>query len=185
MKLKVPYKFDTWGEDKRYDSKSAALNVNMSGFEIGFRFNDKHKLIGVDIYVPNVDVNRNKSGEIDPRLTNDQEIQVHSLVNYISNVLWKQTGSSSYSRKTNPEYVPESETDEEELKGDIVLRTMRVTMDAIIQGPPDISETALTYYLGVTDALAMYVDANSMTNQTGKFREFFRILDHYFPIQEI
>jgi len=33
------------------------------------------------------------------------------------------------------------------------------------------------------DALAMYVDAKKMSNPTGKYREFFRVIEHYFPYE--
>jgi len=178
MKLKVPYNFDTWAHDERYDC-SSTLTERIANSEVAFRFDDKHDLVGVDVYVPNVTINRDERGAIVPIITNDQEIQVYSLVNYISNVLWKQTGKSSFSRNKNPEYV--AETERIELEGQTVTRSHSISGNACIMGHPDFSQTALARYLNQKDALAMLADADTMTNPTGKYRELFRVLDHYFP----
>jgi hypothetical protein len=184
MKLKVSYNFDTWVCDERYNS-SSVLTERIADYEVDFRFDDNHRLIGVDVYVPNVSINRDERGAIVTIMTNDQEIQVYSLVNYISNVLWKQTGKSSFSRNRNPEYVPESDTERGELENQIRTGSISFTVDACIQGPTDLSKPALTRYLNQKDALAMFADADTMTNPTGKYRELFRVLEHYFPFENL
>lgn len=182
MRLKVHYDLDTFANDQRFDLNHK-LDQTLGNYNLSFNFDNEHNLKGVEIYVPNATVNRDSNGSIVPLLTEDKETEIYELVNYISNVLWKQTGKCSFSRRSSPEYVPETEQERLSLQRRTITRTLSLQSNVCIRAQADMSETAMSRYLAEKDALAMFADASKMTNSTGKFREFFRIIDHYFPIE--
>jgi hypothetical protein len=182
MKLKVPYKLDTWARDDRYNSHNSFTQIIDSN-EVEFMFDDTHNLVGINVFLPNAEIVRDETGAIVSFLGEERETQIHSIVNYISNFLWQQTGKCEFSKTDSPAYVPETEDDRVRLQGLRFITTRDMGISVNIRGRVDLSPTAMTRYINQKDELAMYVDAHKMNNPTGKYREFFRILEHYFPYE--
>jgi hypothetical protein len=176
----VHYDLDTWANDQRFDSKKG-ISQRIGNHDVTFTFDDDHDLKGVDVYVPHVIVNRHGSGTIVPLLPQDKEIEIYRLVNYIANVLWKQTGRGSFSRNNGVDYIPETEDDKRLMERQTITRAISIKSSFAVRGKTDLSPIAMSRYLNQSDALAMFADASRMTNPTGKFAEFFRIMEHYFP----
>ena len=181
MRLKYEYRLDTWARGRGYDSKNS-LTLTVSNYEIEFTFDDNNNVIGMSIFIPNAGVMLSEKGTIDASLDKKKEVEVHSIANYIANILYEQTGRCKFDVGI-PEYVPETEEERRELEGKTFTRFRSFTINAEIGGFADLSQPALSKYFRQKDALAMYVDARKMTNPTGKFREFFRVLDHYFAYE--
>lgn len=182
MKLKYPYKLDTWARDDRYNSQNS-LTQTIGNCEVELVFDDNHNATGVNIFFPNVRIMLNERGTVDASLDKEKELEAHSFVNYIANMLYVQTGKGDFTEVGTPDYVPETEDDRRELEGMTFTRSVSFGVDAILRGSADLSQQALSRHMNQKDALAMYVDAKKMTNPTGKYREFFREIEHYFPYE--
>ena len=53
----------------------------------------------------------------------NREIELYELINYIANILWKQTGKGSCSPNNGLDYVPETEEDKKQLEKQTTTRT--------------------------------------------------------------
>lgn len=170
---------DTWAKDEKYDIQTS-LSQTIDNCDVEFTFDADHTVTRMFISIPNVKIMLNEMGIVDAFLDDESRAEAFSLANYIANMLYLQTGKCNISEVCVLGYVPETETDRKELER---TRVQQKTfgIDAILKGKPDLSKQALSRYITQKDALAIYIDAERMTNLTGKYREFFRVLDHYFP----
>ncbi len=181
MKLKYECKLDTWAREKddRYNSQNS-LTQTIGNYEIEFIFDDNHNVTGMNIVIPNARITLSEGGTVDASLDKEKEVEVHSIANYIANILYEQTGKCKFGVGI-PKYVPETEEERRELEGKTFTVSRSFTIDAMLRGFANLSQPALSKYFRQKDALAMYVDAKKMNNPTGKYREFFRVIEHYFP----
>lgn len=179
MKLRYEYKVDTWAKDEKYDAQHS-LSQTIDNCDVEFTFDADHAVTRMFISIPNVKIMLNEMGIVDAFLDEKSRAEAHSLANYIANMLHLQTGKCNISEVCVLGYVPETETNRKKLKRTHVQQKP-FGIDAILKGKPNLSKDALSRYITQKDALAIYIDAERMANLTGKYREFFRVLDHYFP----
>jgi len=181
LKLKYEYRLDTWARGKGYDSQNS-LTLTIGNYEIEFTFDDSNNVTGMNIFIPNVMVMLSERGTVETSLDKEKEAEAHSIANYIANILYEQTGKCKFGVGI-PKYVPETEEERRELEGKTFTVSRNFTIDTMLRGFANLSQPALSKYFRQKDALAMYVDAKKMNNPTGKYREFFRVLEHYFPYE--
>lgn len=182
MKLRYSYKLNTWARDVRRDTQNS-LTRAINNYEVEFNFDDNHKVVEMKIFIPNVKVKLNQRQTVDASLDSEKEVEAHIIANYIANVLHVQTGRCEATRVGSPDYVPETEEDRRELISKRFTRTRSISMNANISGPTNLSQEALMRYINEKDALSMYVDAGKMSNPTGRYREYFRVIEHFFPYE--
>jgi hypothetical protein len=181
MKLKYRYYVDTWARDETQGLKS--LTRRIRNCEVEFLFDDGHKLRAIDILIPNASVTYSTGGTIQP-LDKSNDAEAHIIANYIVNVLQEETGKCDIIKTPDtPEYVSETPEEKTLLEGKVFTRTRSIFANAIISGSINFSEKILNKYIKQIDAFAIYSDAKRMTNPVGKFREFFRVLEHFFPYE--
>lgn len=182
MKLKYSYKLDTWARDDRYNSQNSLTQI-IGNCEVELIFDNNHNVTGVNIFFPDVRIMLNERGTVDASLDKEKEVEAHSFANYIANMLYVETGKCDFTKVGTPDYVPETEEDRRGLEGMTFTRSVSISLRASLRGSADLSQQALSRYMNQKDALAMYVDAKKMSNPTGKYREFFRVIEHYFPYE--
>lgn len=181
MKLKYEYKVDTWVKNDECDVQSTASQT-IDNCDVEFNFDTNNALFRIFILIPNVKVMLNEAGNVDAFLDEQSRAKAYSLANYISNVVYLQTGKCDISEVRVVGYVPETDADKKELERTCVHQKT-FGIDVVIVGRPKLSNEALSRYLAEKDALAIYVDAERMTNLPSKYREFFRVLEYYFPYE--
>ncbi len=179
MKLRFEYKLDTMAKDETHDVQNR-LSQTIDNCDVEFTFDDGHTVTRMFISIPNVKIMLNEMGNVDAFLDEESRAKAYSFANYIANMLYLQTGKCNISEVGVLGYVSETEADGNELERTCV-HSKTFGIDVILKGRPDLSKEALSRYITQKDTLAIYVDAERMTNLTGKYREFYRVLDHYFP----
>jgi len=181
MKLKYRYEVDAWARDESENLNS--LSRCIGNYDIEFLFDDEHKLTVIDVFVPNAKVTYSLEGTIQS-LDKSKDAEAHIIANYIVNVLQEETGKCGIRKMPDtPEYVPETPEEKAELEGKTFTVTKSYSISALLRRPFDFAEETLSKYLKQIDALAIYSDAKRMNNPVGKYREFFRVLEHFFPYE--
>ena len=181
MKLKYRYEVDTWAKDESGSLKSLAKHIE--NYDVEFLFDDEHKLTAINVLVPDAKVTYSTEGTVQP-LDKSKDAKAHIIANYIVNVLQEETGKCDFRKlPETPEYVPEISQEEAELKGKKFTFSRSLSADAFIRGRFDFSENTLNKYIKQMDAFAIYSDAKRISNPVGKYREFFRVLEHFFPFE--
>lgn len=181
MKLKYHYDLESWANDTAYDSRSS-ITRTIDDCTVEFLFDDTHNLCGINVFVPNAEVVYDDSGRV---ITDGaKDAQAYLIANYVSDVLQSQTGKCAIVESQNtPDYIPESEKEVKELAGKTFRKTSTISSTASIRGPCNLSVSGLNKYANQKDAFSIYMDAKRMINPIGKYREFFRVLDHFFPFE--
>lgn len=181
MKLKYAYELDTTARD--LSGKLRNLTRRIGNSDIEFSFDCEHKLTSINVFIPNAKVTYNNQGAIEP-LDKSKDVEAYLVANYVANVLQEETGKCDIRKIPDiPQYVPESQQEEIELEGKTFVLRESFGITALLIIPFDFSEETLNKYLGRTDALAIYSDAKRMSNPIGKYREFFRVLEYFFPFE--
>ncbi len=181
MKLKYTYTVETWAEDKNY-GPSQSQQLPFESYEVEFLFNEIHQIDGIAVYIPNVELPR-KEGKLYLPSFPEETAKAYEVASFFANLLHYQTGKGVLLEAPNePQaYLPETDEETDFCEKRIANSRLLHSWKARTKGAYDFSLTTLERYSKVEDALTIYADARRLTESISKFREFYRVLEHFFP----
>lgn len=182
LKLRYMFTLKTNIKKEKYDSHKN-LSRTLANNEAEFLFDDEHNLVGLNIFIPNVKARLNTKSELAVSLDEDNWQKAYSVVSHIADRFFDLTGISEFSLKEIPRYLPETQEETKLLEGKVYAKLKR-SISLEVTGYDDIlSEAELNKYKNQKDPYAMFVDAKRMTYPPGKYHEFFRVIEHFFPFE--
>jgi len=178
MKLKYQFDLESWAENSAYDSRSSLIRT-IDNYTVEFRFNDKYCICGINVFIPNAKVAYDDRGKVVPDET--KSAQAYLIANYVADILHMQTGKCIIVRGPYTlKLIPESEKEKRRFIEKYAGSSTEI-LKVDVKGHCNLSESGLNKYVNQKDAFSIYMDAKRMINPIGRYREFFRVLDHFFP----